>query len=130
MPAVMLAERLVVPQATEDSEPQPPEKSWTLAPDAFRSVPTDYRGTPTVAAYALVIEYQTSSSGFPVAHATGILLLAVAAQTVPEAADPLERAVAAEHSSLAGGGEYTTQMLKTHLCVGVEVGVAVVKTLT
>ena len=48
--------------------------------------------------------YHTSSSGSPVAHPAGILLLAVASQTVPELfAVPEVNVMALEQSSLDGG---------------------------
>lgn len=77
--------------------------------------------------------YQTSSSGVPLAQPAGMLLLAVAFQTVPvELVDPMVRVVAPEHSSLEGGkigATYDTQMLKVHLLLGVDVGIALVKIL-
>jgi hypothetical protein len=48
--------------------------------------------------------YHTSSSGSPVAHPTGMLLLAVATHTVPELfVVPLVRVMAPLQLSLAGG---------------------------
>ena len=77
--------------------------------------------------------YQTSSSGVPLEQPVGMLLLADALQTVPELlVVPTVNVVAPEHSSFAGGktgATYSTQTLNVHLLLGVEVGVAFVKTL-
>ena len=76
--------------------------------------------------------YHTSSSGVPLAQPVDMPLLVVAAQTVPDVALPIDKVVAAEHSSFAGGkigATYDTQMLKVHLLLGVVVGEALVKTL-
>ena len=49
-------------------------------------------------------EYQTSSSGFPIAQPTGIPELAVASQTDPELfVVPTVNVVAVEQSSFVGG---------------------------
>ena len=98
---------LVVPQATEASDPQLPLSTWILGPDVVKSDPVT--GSVTVKLFEnveVVILYQTSSSGVPVAHPVGIPLLAVAFQTVPELlVTPLVSAVAPLQSSLDGGVE-------------------------
>ena len=120
----------VLPQAIDVNEPHVPENTWIIAPDVFRLVPTALNATLKLDPVAVIL-YQTSSSGVPVAHPTGIPELALAAQTVPdELVTPLVNEVAPEHSSFPGNGLYVTQISKVHLLEGVVFGLEVVKTLT
>ena len=95
---------LVVPHATDVSEPQAPEKTWIIAPEEFRLDPIELSVTVALAAVA-ENEYQTSSPGFPVAQPTGMPLLADASHTEPELfVVPIVSAVAVAQSSFEGGG--------------------------
>ena len=102
---------VVVPQAIELRLEQIPEKTWILAPDVERSEPTALNVTVAVA-FEATNEYHTSSSGVPIAQPVGILLLAVAAHTVPDVfAVPSVKAIAPEQSSFAGGALCVIQIL-------------------
>ena len=96
--------KLVYPQAKELRAPQEPENNCTIAPELVRLLPMLL--SVTVALVELAVNlYHTSSSGVPEAQAVGILLLAVAAHTVPdEFVVPIVSVVAPEQSSLEGGG--------------------------
>jgi hypothetical protein len=95
---------LVVPQAIEVSVLQAPEKTCTRAPEVLRFDPKALSVTVAFAVDATKA-YQTSSSGEPVAHPTGMLLLADVFHTVPELlVVPRVNTVAPEQLSLAGGG--------------------------
>jgi len=88
-----------------------------IAPDELKLDPTELKSMDMIAAVAVNL-YHTSSSGFPV-HPTGILLLAVAFQTVPELlVTPLVSVTAPAQLSFAGGGGLVTQMLKVPLFDG------------
>lgn len=105
MPAARVAETSVLPQVTETNEPQDPENSCSIAPEEFKLEPIVLRVTVIDFVEGKVNEYQTSSSGFPVAQPTGMLALAVALLTVPEGlVIPRISTVADPHSSLPGGG--------------------------
>ena len=95
-----------MPQASDVKDPQLlPLNTWILGPDVFRSVPITGRLILRLFEKVEVeMVYQTSSSGVPVAQPTGIPLLAVALQTVPELfVTPLVSVTAPLQLSLAGG---------------------------
>lgn len=96
---------LVVPQTTDVNEPQLPLNTWIFAPDDVKLAPIEVRLTARLFENVdVVILYQTSSSGSPVAQPTGMPPVAVAPQTVPELLIvPLVSAVAPLQSSLDGG---------------------------
>ena len=91
----------------QDNEVRPaqvPENNCIIAPVIFRSVPI--KDNEIVAAVpeatGVVNLYHTSSSGLPIAQPTGILPVAVAAQTVPAEGVPAVKVVAPAQLSLAG----------------------------
>ena len=123
--------RLLYPHANEFNDPQEPEKSCNMAPAELSSVPIPLKAMFIFEDVAVNL-YHTSSSGVPLSQPEGMLLLAVAAQIVPDVALPIVSVVAPLQSSLEGGSTgatYDTHMLKVHLLLGVDVGVALVKTL-
>ncbi|HEY9659718.1 MAG TPA: hypothetical protein V6C65_14775 [Allocoleopsis sp.] len=76
-----------------------------------------------------VNEYQTSSSGVPVAQPVGMPELVEASQTDPELlVVPIVKAVAVPQSSFVGGGVYNTHTLTFHLLAGFPVGEVEVNT--
>ena len=94
-------------QANEVRLPHAPENNCIIAPVVFRSVPIkdNERVAAFPAAPGVVNLYHTSSSGLPTAQPTGILALAVAAQTVPAEGVPAVKMVAPAQLSLAGACE-------------------------
>ena len=94
-------------QANEVRPPHAPENNCMMAPVVFRSVPIkDNEIVAAVpAAPGVVNLYHTSSSGLPTAQPTGILPVAVAAQTVPAEGVPAVKMVAPAQLSLAGACE-------------------------
>ena len=93
-----------MPQATEVRDPQLPENSCILVPEVLRFEAIEESVTVALVLGAVYL-YQTSSSGVPVAHPTGILALAEAFHTVPAVfATPLVSEIAPLQSSFAGGG--------------------------
>ena len=102
---------LVVPQATDVKDPQLPENNCNRVPEEFNSVPIADREIVTLLPAGVNL-YHTSSSGSPVAQPDEIPVLVVANHTEPEVlATPLDRAIAPEHWSFAGGAEAVAVML-------------------
>src|SRR5690242_386858 len=101
----MEAVRLVVPQAIDVKVPQLPLNNWTLAPEVLKFAPIAERLIDRLFENVVVlILYQTSSSGVPVAQSIGIPELALANHTVPALfVVPDVNAIAPGQSSFEGG---------------------------
>jgi hypothetical protein len=89
-----------------------------MAPEELRLVPTLLNDIVAIVPVEVNL-YHTSSSGVPVAHPTGILLLVDAPHRVPELlAVPEVKAMAPVHSSFAGGAACVIQMLNVASLAG------------
>jgi hypothetical protein len=91
---------LELPQARETRDPQFPEKTWMMAPDVLRLLPTPLNVTVALVAVGVKV-YHTSSSAVP--EQTVGTPLSDANHTVPALPVPIARASALAQLSLAGG---------------------------